>query len=204
MVSASWRSRESMNCGSVRAYWRTLKPATAVETPATPTTTTTSHTRQLNPRDTFFDSLAISAPGPQPRQQLFTRLPHAAGPQRQDRVAFAGDLQHRFHAAVQRAPVLGSTMPELPDALHQRFRRDPRDGFLRGRVNIHDKHAIGLVERARELFHEVKRPREPVWLKQHVDAPEAAQPGAVERGADLGGMVAVIVDDRDAALPATI
>src|ERR1035437_11043840 len=100
MVSASGRSRESVNCRSVRAYWRTLKPATAVETPATPSTTTTSQSRQLKPLEPFFDSLAMSVPGPrsQPRQHLLAGLPHVAGPQRQDRVAFAGNVEQRFHA----------------------------------------------------------------------------------------------------------
>ncbi len=86
MVSASWRSRESVNCGSVRAYWRTLKPATAMETPATPSTTMTSHSRQLKPLAIFLASLAISVraqrapPRPQPRQHLLAGLPHIAGP----------------------------------------------------------------------------------------------------------------------------
>src|ERR1019366_2755250 len=139
MASASGRSLENTNCGSVRTYWRTLKPATAVETLATPIAATATHSRQLKPRATFFDSLAISALAfrSQPRQHLFAGLPHVAGPQRQDRVTFARDLQQRFHAAVQRTHVLGSTMPELADAFDQRFRRDAGDGFLRGGVNIH-------------------------------------------------------------------
>src|ERR1035437_10085251 len=36
-------------------------------------------------------------------------------------------------------------------------------------------------------------------LEQHVNAPEPAQAGAVERGADLGGVVSVIVHHGDAA-----
>src|SRR4051812_50172064 len=37
-------------------------------------------------------------------------------------------------------------------------------------------------------------------LEEDVDAAETAQPGAVERGADLGGVMAVVVDDGDALL----
>ena len=59
---------------------------------------------------------------------------------------------------------------------------------------------VRFVERARELAHEIARARVTVRLERDDDA-AILEPGARagERGADLGGVVAVVVDDHDAA-----
>src|SRR6185503_346517 len=91
-------------------------------------------------------------------------------------------------------------MPELTDSLHQRLRCHTFDGILRSRVDIEHVKAIGLHERARELIHQVKRTGVAVRLKNHVNVPVAAQARSRERRANLGWMVAVIIDDRDVPL----
>ena len=55
------------------------------------------------------------------------------------------------------------------------------------------------MKSAGELLRQVERPRVAVRLEQHVDAPEAAEPRGIQGGADFGGMMSVIVNDRDAA-----
>ena len=79
------------------------------------------------------------------------------------------------------------------DALDRRFRR---------RVDIEHVHAIGLMKGAREIVHQRLRARVAVRLEQHVNASKAAGARGRERGANLGGVMAVVVDHGDAALRA--
>ncbi len=75
-------------------------------------------------------------------------------------------------------------------------------GFSDARVNIQDEDAIGLMKGAGEIVQQRLRASVTVRLEQNVNALEAAGPRGRQRGANFGGMVAVIVDHRDAALRA--
>ena len=55
------------------------------------------------------------------------------------------------------------------------------------------------VKRAGELIQKIKSTRVPVGLEDDVDLAVAALAGGGEGGANLGGMVAVVVDHGDAA-----
>ena len=60
-------------------------------------------------------------------------------------------------------------------------------------------HRIGIGEGAGEFLEQITRARVAVGLEDHVDAAIAALARCGQGGADLGGMVAVVVDDGDAA-----
>ncbi len=77
------------------------------------------------------------------------------------------------------------------DALDRRFAR----GIDRGH-----EHAIGVVERGLELFHQAAEARIAVRLDDGDDAALRALAGGGEHGADFDRVVAVIVDDRDVAV----
>ena len=70
--------------------------------------------------------------------------------------------------------------------------------FARG-INLGDHKNIGLIERAAEIVPEILRPRVAMRLKEHEQALVAAAARGFERRANLRGMMAVIVDQRDAA-----
>src|SRR5579885_501779 len=137
---------------------------------------------------------------PQAGQQRIAGLPDIAGAQSEHQVALAGSTPKRLHAALHSADVFGAAMAELPDALGQGFGGHARDGLFRSGVDIQHEDAVRLVEGAPEFVHQVHGPAVAVRLEQHVNAAETAQPRGRQGGADFGGMMAVVVDDRDAAL----
>jgi hypothetical protein len=130
------------------------------------------------------------------------RKPAVAGAQGQDGVAFPRHAGQRFDAAIHGADVFDGAVAELADAIDQRLGGDALDGFFRGGVDIHHENRVGLVKGARELVHQMERAGEAMGLEEHVDAAETAHAGAIQGRADFGGMVAVVVDDGDAALDA--
>ena len=60
------------------------------------------------------------------------------------------------------------------------------------------EHGIGIAERGGEFIEQQLRARVAVRLKDDVDLAEAALPRRRQRGANLGGMMAVVVDHGDA------
>ncbi len=77
----------------------------------------------------------------------------------------------------------------------------PFDGLLARRVDVGDDEDVGLVECAGELVEKQLGARVAVGLKGDDDAAIEAALGSVERGFDLGGVVAVVVDDHHVAAP---
>src|SRR5262245_41111085 len=72
------------------------------------------------------------------------------------------------------------------------------DGALPRGVDVHHDEHIGLVEGGEELAAQVQRARVAVGLEYRDDAPVESRLGGGEGGADLGGMMPVVVDDEDA------
>ena len=85
------------------------------------------------------------------------------------------------------------------DRVGERLARRARDGRLAGRVDVGDDEHVGLVEGARELLEERLRARVAVRLEGDDDAAVEARLRGVERRLDLGGVVAVVVDDHHVA-----
>src|SRR5271157_862466 len=194
-------SRESVKRGSVTTNWRTFRAAMAVETPTTPRARSESQRRHRKPAG-FWVVRAISVHPPEFVEELFASLPDVAGAQSEDRVAFPSHAQQRLDAAIDRADVVDGAVAELADAIDQRLGSDAFDGLLGSRVDIHHENRVGLVKGARELVHQMERAREAMGLEKHVDAAETAYAGSIEGRADFSGVVAVVVDDGDAALDA--
>src|SRR5450432_708706 len=180
-VRASFRSRDSVNSGSVFIKCRTLKPAMAVDTHTTPRPVSPATSRQLNRVVDFLDSRAMLAPGPRPLapgprsglrsqslQQLLAGLPYVARAQRQHQVSLRGDLEQRLYAGIDGAHIFHAPVAELADAFDQGLGGHAFDGLLRSRVNVHHKQTVGLVEGAGELVHQVISPGVAVRLEEHV------------------------------------
>ena len=105
-----------------------------------------------------------------------------------------------FTASASGPPQRAAAVPVLGDRRGQPLGVDPRPRRLAGGVDVGHDHLVGVVEAARELVEQRLEPRVAVRLEQHDDPPlrdRLAQRG--QRGADLGRVVAVVVDDQHAA-----
>ncbi len=85
------------------------------------------------------------------------------------------------------------------NALRQPLRRHARNRLLAGRVNGQHDHGVGVCKRADKLLQKISGARVPVRLKDHVDLAARAGARRLQRGANLGGVVAVIIDNGHAA-----
>src|SRR5262249_29728636 len=96
--------------------------------------------------------------------------------------------------------VNGAAMSLRAHLLDQARRSDPFDGVFAGAVDIADGDDLGFVEGARKLVHQVARARESMGLERQYHAPFGkAAPRTGQRSANLCRMMAVVVDDHDAA-----
>ena len=85
------------------------------------------------------------------------------------------------------------------DALGEVARVHPRDGGFPRPVDVHHDEHVGLVERGQEVLPEVLRAAVAMRLEHRDHAPVVPRLGGGEGGADLGGMVPVVVHHEDAA-----
>ena len=85
------------------------------------------------------------------------------------------------------------------DGFGQPFAGDALDRLLARGVDIGDHQNVRLIEGAAEIVPEMLRARVAVRLKEHEQALVTAAARGFERGANFGGMMAVVVNQRDAA-----
>ena len=84
------------------------------------------------------------------------------------------------------------------DCLREKLAGDAFRRRFAGGVNIRQHENVGVVEGAAEIVPKMLRARVAVRLKKYQQALVAAASRGFERGANFRGMVAVIVDQRDA------
>ncbi len=84
------------------------------------------------------------------------------------------------------------------DGFGDAFAGDPCDGRLAGCVDIEHADGVGVRERCAEFFQQVARAGIAMRLEDCVDTLESALARCRESGADLRGMMAVIVNHADA------
>ena len=104
----------------------------------------------------------------------------------------AGDVSFAFD-------VRNAAMPVGANRLHQGLAGRSGDWLFARRVHVGDEKDVGLVERAREIVEEELGARVPVGLEGDDDAPVESALGCIEGRLDLGGVVAVVIDDDDVA-----
>ncbi len=85
------------------------------------------------------------------------------------------------------------------NALGEPLRRHAGNRLLAGRVDGQHDHRVGVAKCASELVQKISGARVPVRLEDDVNLAAAARARSGQRGANLGGMVAVVVDNRHAA-----
>ena len=88
-------------------------------------------------------------------------------------------------------------MARVTDCAGERLARDPGNRSLARRIDIRQNENIGLIERAAEFIPEMLRACIAMRLEKNEQAVELAPAGRLERGANLGRVMAVIVDHGD-------
>src|SRR5262249_19210871 len=81
---------------------------------------------------------------------------------------------------------------------HDAFAGHSGNGSFAGRINIQDENAVGIGKSRAEVIEQVTRASIAVRLEDDVDVLEPALAGSRQGGADLSGMVAVVVNHAHA------
>ncbi len=89
-------------------------------------------------------------------------------------------------------------MSVLTDRLGQAGSRNTGQGRFAGRVDVGDDQDVGLVERAGEPVEQIAGSRVAMGLEGHHDAAPKGALRGIEGCLDLGGMMTIVVDQRDA------
>src|SRR5688500_13200314 len=95
-------------------------------------------------------------------------------------------------------------MSERAHALRQPLRRHTVDRLFRSCINVQQINIVRVIERPREVVHQVHCARITMRLKNCMQARKMAVPGSGERRANLRRMMAVIVEYSDAFFLASL
>src|SRR5215467_9193753 len=132
-------------------------------------------------------------------QQLRAELAHVAGAERDHEVAPTGDLREMLDdARAVAAEVRDIAMAVRPDPVGEIPARDAGDRRLAGRVDVHHDQHVSQVERREKFFAQVQSAGVAVRLKHRHDPTVEPGLGGRQGGPDLGRVMPVVVDDRDA------
>src|SRR6266436_1747858 len=133
-------------------------------------------------------------------QQLRAELAHVAGAERDHEIAATDDLCEMLDdARAVAAKVSDIAMAMRADPVREIPARDTGDRRLAGRIDVHHDQHVSQIERRQELLPQVQRSRVPVRLEHRHDPAVEPGLGGGQGRPDLGGMMAVVVDHRDAA-----
>jgi hypothetical protein len=113
----------------------------------------------------------------------------------QDGIAGFGFAQQILDAFLHRAKVEHILVPRLANRFSECLAGYPGDSRLTGAVDVGEHQDVGEVEGAAEIVPEVLGAGIAVRLEQHQQTIVLAPTRSLERGADFGGMMAVIVND---------
>src|SRR5688572_12296732 len=146
--------------------------------------------------------LAGRSPAPQEGEQFVGGAMDVAGAERHHEIALLHDVEQGLGQRNPLGNVADVQVPPLLERLVEGVAGDALQAILAGSVDVRQQHHRGVVEGREELLKEITRPRVAVGLERHDEA--AVEPGArrTERGADLLGVMPVVVDEQHALLVA--
>src|SRR2546423_9092200 len=122
------------------------------------------------------------------RQLIAQLLANVARPHQQEQVVRSDQILERLARIVEAADVRAVGQP-----VREVARADAGPVLLTRRIDVEEQHAVSAVERAREVVHEGCQPRVAVRLEDHEQAAVPELSRRLDGGANLGGMVAVVV-----------
>src|SRR6267154_1986911 len=132
--------------------------------------------------------------GSQQNHEFVAGAADIAGSDGQDGVQGVGLAQKELDAFLHGPKIENVFMAGFANGVGQSLAGYPGDGRLAGGVNVGDNQNVGLVERAREFIPEMLRAGIAVRLEEHQEAIELADARGFQGGANLRGMMAVVVD----------
>src|SRR5713101_3390054 len=132
--------------------------------------------------------------GPQQNHEFVAGAADVAGADGQDGVERTRFAQQIFDAFLHGAKVEHVFVASLANGGGQGFAGYAGDSRLAGGVNVGEHQHVGLIKGAAEFVPQMLRARVTVRLEEQPQAIELANTRGFERGADFGGVMAVIVD----------
>ena len=119
-----------------------------------------------------------------------------ARPHGQHQIAGFGDSNNLFDSFLKGGAV---AYIRAIHCFHQCLRIDAGDGSFAGSINVDHANHIRSLKAIAKFMQQVARASVAMRLKQHQNALEAALTRGFQRGANFCGVMAVIIDDSDAA-----
>src|SRR5215471_7626103 len=145
-------------------------------------------------------ALAHSARGFEPGQELGADLADVTGPQGHHEIAAPADVDEVLHHHGTVAPhVRHVAMRMRADPFREIGGGDAGNRRFPRRIDVHHQQHVRLVEGGEELLTQVERARVAMRLEHGHYTTVEPRLGGGEGRANLGGMVAVVVDHRDAS-----
>ena len=135
---------------------------------------------------------AVARPPIDPAPSVMTRSPGRA--RSATRAGHVGQLRHDVHRR----------RPRLVHGGGQRFDRDAGNRIFAGGVDVGQHHFVGGGQRRAELRHQIARARVAMRLKRDDDARRLGGAGGRQHRGNLGRVVTVVVDHRDAVDDAAV
>src|SRR5713101_785421 len=132
--------------------------------------------------------------GPQQNHEFVAGAADVAGTDGQDGVERTRFAQQVLDAFLHGAKVEHVFVASLANGGGQGFAGDAGDSRLAGGVNVGEHQHVSLIKGAAEFVPQMLRARVTVRLEEQQQAIELANARGFERGADFGGVMAVIVD----------
>ena len=114
--------------------------------------------------------------------------------QGENHVSFFGLRGNDVCSFGEESDVAGVLAPVFFNTLGQGFSRNAGNGLFAGGVDVEHDEGVGIGEGLGEFLHQCLGTGVAVGLEDNVNAAVAALAGGGERGEDLGGVMAVIVD----------
>src|SRR6266481_479983 len=106
-------------------------------------------------------------------------------------------LQQVLDAFLHRTKIVDVLVAGIANGGRKSFAGHAGDGRFAGGVDVQQRKDVGLIEGAAEIVPKMLGARVAMGLKEHQQSIELAAAGGFERGTNLGGVMAVIVDHGD-------
>src|SRR5436190_4983295 len=113
----------------------------------------------------------------------------------EDGVPWARLLEQELDAFSHRMNVTEVLVAGVASGARKRFAGYARDGRFASRINVEQHEDVRLIERTAEFIPKVLSARITMRLEEHKQAIELASAGRFERGANFGGVMAIVVND---------
>src|SRR5882724_8114874 len=129
--------------------------------------------------------------------ELVARAADASCPDGQNGITGTRLLEQKADAFLHRAEIVNVFVAGFADGVAERFAGHAGDGRFAGGVDVGQYEDVGLVECTAKIIPEMLRARVAMRLKEHQQPIEFAAAGRFQRGANLDGVMTIVINDGD-------